>query len=548
MIKLLVKFAEESRELEFADGAITIGRSSENLIALSDKKASRKHAKIEKVDAQYRLIDLESGNGTKVNGQETRTHVLAKGDEIRIGLSTIYVLDLDTPAAAAPAPAPAAVPAEAPVAAVAAPAPAAVAAPAAPAPAPAAPAAEEAAAEPKRRHTRRAFAHRSSSGGKLVAVAAVLIIVGAVGYALAFHGTEILPAKKNLPSSAGLSKRKAAPTLAEAEAAYKDLSAKAQTGEVTDALVTEAAVAAERYADLLPKFETLASDLREKLSDRIAKMTFAEVDILVQAAMREKRYGAAIDALKALKASPDAAAAAAKLQEVTQKIRDEFKAVDEAGKKLEAEHKYTAAADHYRDVAGQFRGTEHYKYLSNKPETLMMLAEAELAAAKAKEERPAAPAPKPEPVVAKVEPPKDAAKPVMEPPKPKPEMKPEPKPAMEAPKPKPEMKPEPPKPKPPEPPKPPPPPPPAPKPEPKPEAAGDKPRPAFKKPDVLCDVKRTVKGMYCVGCARELTVDDVRRNVCKRCEEKPKKIDLCVKRYFQAECHPEKVSDKPVFC
>ena len=50
MIKLLLKFAEESREIELGDAAVTIGRSSENLIALADKKASRKHAQIEKTE------------------------------------------------------------------------------------------------------------------------------------------------------------------------------------------------------------------------------------------------------------------------------------------------------------------------------------------------------------------------------------------------------------------------------------------------------------------------------------------------------------------
>ena len=40
----------------------------------------------------------------------------------------------------------------------------------------------------------------------------------------------------------------------------------------------------------------------------------------------------------------------------------------------------------------------------------------------------------------------------------------------------------------------------------------------------------------------------MRRNACKRCEEEPRKIDLCVKRYYQAECHPEKIGDKPVSC
>jgi hypothetical protein len=113
---------------------------------------------------------------------------------------------------------------------------------------------------------------------------------------------------------------------------------------------------------------------------------------------------------------------------------------------------------------------------------------------------------------------------------------------------KPEMKPEMPKPKP-EMPKPPPPPPPPPAtPEPKPEAKPEGPRPAIKKPDVLCEVKKTAKGTYCIKCDRTLGPDDIRGGNCKKCDEKPKKIDLCVKRFFQSECEHKKIDDKPVFC
>src|SRR5262252_6089987 len=117
MIKLLVKFGEESREIEFNQAEISIGRSSDNLLPIPDKKSSRKHAKIEKVNGEYLVNDLGSGNGTKVNGKDVNTHVLSKGDEIAIGLTTISVLALDTPAgrvAAAPPPAAVAAPAALP--------------------------------------------------------------------------------------------------------------------------------------------------------------------------------------------------------------------------------------------------------------------------------------------------------------------------------------------------------------------------------------------------------------------------------------------------
>src|SRR5205814_1062720 len=121
MIKLLVKFGDESREVEYREAEITIGRSTENVIPLQDKKSSRKHAKIEKVNDEYLVNDLGSGNGTKVNGKDVNTHVLCKGDEITIGLTSLFVLALDTPAGrtapAVPPPPPAAAAAPAPAAA-----------------------------------------------------------------------------------------------------------------------------------------------------------------------------------------------------------------------------------------------------------------------------------------------------------------------------------------------------------------------------------------------------------------------------------------------
>jgi len=44
-----------------------------------------------------------------------------------------------------------------------------------------------------------------------------------------------------------------------------------------------------------------------------------------------------------------------------------------------------------------------------------------------------------------------------------------------------------------------------------------------------CDCKRVIKGYYCLECKRELGADDVRGNVCKRCENKPAPIEYCMK-------------------
>jgi pSer/pThr/pTyr-binding forkhead associated (FHA) protein len=95
MIKLLVKFGDESREVEIKETDISIGRSTDNVLPLGDKKSSRKHATIQKVGDEYRINDLGSGNGTKVNGSKIDFHTLKQGDEIKIGDAILTLKAID---------------------------------------------------------------------------------------------------------------------------------------------------------------------------------------------------------------------------------------------------------------------------------------------------------------------------------------------------------------------------------------------------------------------------------------------------------------------
>jgi hypothetical protein len=552
MIKLLLKSNEESREMEFADVSISIGRSSDNLIPLADKKASRKHAVIEKVGQEYRINDHGSGNGTRVNGQEVTQQVLAKGDEIRIGLSSLYVLEVDTPARPAAAPPPATALPPAPPAA-AAPIRAAEPSPA-PAPAEEEPAPAEApspeAAEARRRNTRRAYGiKRSSSGGFFGAVAA-LLIMGALGYAGWHYYQKELQREAAAPAPAKREKR--APASKEADDAYAALESKVKASEpVTDALLAEASDLCQKFGSQNPSFEFLVLQLKQKKSEQAGKATLAEVEVQVTSALRDHKYGEAMDALRPLKNAYESPSTAALVNKIFAEARTDFKSVEDYGKKLVDQKNYSLAIDHYRSQAPRFKGTEYFKYLSDKPERLDEMAKADqaLALAREKSPAPAAPAappaePKPEPEVAKATPKPPAPEPPKEMPKeeakketPKP---PEPKEmAKEMPKPKPEPK-EPPKPAPKEPPA-------MPKEEKKEDPGAAKTSGgAFKKPDKLCDCKKIVKGVYCIKCDRVLEPDDLRKGVCKRCEEKPKKVDMCIKKYYEADGKPETISDKPV--
>jgi len=71
---------------------ITMGRSKKADIFLDDEKLSRVHAKITRVGMGYRLIDLNSRNGTYVNGMRVLEHPLNSFDEIAIGNTKIKFL------------------------------------------------------------------------------------------------------------------------------------------------------------------------------------------------------------------------------------------------------------------------------------------------------------------------------------------------------------------------------------------------------------------------------------------------------------------------
>jgi pSer/pThr/pTyr-binding forkhead associated (FHA) protein len=95
MLTLLVKEAAAPVTLQLAEDVISIGRSKENNIVLKNIKASRRHARIERVGATYQITDLGSGNGTKVNGKKIDFETLKKGDEIAIGDARITLKAID---------------------------------------------------------------------------------------------------------------------------------------------------------------------------------------------------------------------------------------------------------------------------------------------------------------------------------------------------------------------------------------------------------------------------------------------------------------------
>lgn len=71
------------------DTPVTIGREEGNVIRLNDERVSRFHAKVQEDQGQVVLTDLDSTNGTCVNGEPIQLRLLRPGDRVSIGRSIL---------------------------------------------------------------------------------------------------------------------------------------------------------------------------------------------------------------------------------------------------------------------------------------------------------------------------------------------------------------------------------------------------------------------------------------------------------------------------
>src|ERR1700756_4777363 len=68
---------------------LTIGREEGNHLRLNDERVSRFHAKVQLDGSDLILTDLESTNGTKVNGHTVQIRRLRFGDRVSLGRSLL---------------------------------------------------------------------------------------------------------------------------------------------------------------------------------------------------------------------------------------------------------------------------------------------------------------------------------------------------------------------------------------------------------------------------------------------------------------------------
>ena len=82
---LVLEGVDKGRVFRELPVPVTIGREEGNALRLNDERVSRYHAKVQAEDSDVILTDLDSTNGTRVNGGPVQIRRLRAGDQLSIG-------------------------------------------------------------------------------------------------------------------------------------------------------------------------------------------------------------------------------------------------------------------------------------------------------------------------------------------------------------------------------------------------------------------------------------------------------------------------------
>lgn len=86
---VMLENGRPGRVFDLSKDRVTIGRLAESDVSLADPGASRRHAEVRREDGRYRLVDLGSTNGTRVNEAVIGDRLLEEGDRITIGRTVL---------------------------------------------------------------------------------------------------------------------------------------------------------------------------------------------------------------------------------------------------------------------------------------------------------------------------------------------------------------------------------------------------------------------------------------------------------------------------
>jgi len=97
MLELVFEDGDVTHRVPVRNG-LTIGRSSDNDVVLRDFSVSRHHAKVEEGDKAFRIVDLGSTNGIRVNESFVESGGFGAGDRLGVGSFELTVESTDTEA------------------------------------------------------------------------------------------------------------------------------------------------------------------------------------------------------------------------------------------------------------------------------------------------------------------------------------------------------------------------------------------------------------------------------------------------------------------
>lgn len=86
-------FDDNLRSFPLVPGTLIVGRSKRSHLQLHDHLLSRKHCSVTYADGVLTLVDLNSANGTFVNGERIATRQLCHDDIIELGQTVLVVFD-----------------------------------------------------------------------------------------------------------------------------------------------------------------------------------------------------------------------------------------------------------------------------------------------------------------------------------------------------------------------------------------------------------------------------------------------------------------------
>jgi hypothetical protein len=81
-----------ARDIAIDGRPLTIGRGPDAEVVVADPLVSRRHARLAPRGGRLVLTDLESTNGTRVNGQRVREAVVGPGDLVEMGATRLEIV------------------------------------------------------------------------------------------------------------------------------------------------------------------------------------------------------------------------------------------------------------------------------------------------------------------------------------------------------------------------------------------------------------------------------------------------------------------------